>query len=522
MTENRTFDGRFNNRQQPNWGRAGERLLRLTTPAYVAGDGLSGPDRPNPRVISNIVCREGRNKSVPSRDKLSHYVWAWGQFLDHELDITEGADPAEDASFHAPPDDPDLPNGLIRFGRSIYDRSTGTGPDNPRRQLNQLSSYIDGANVYGADHTRAAVLRSGSDGKLKTIKPTGGKEKRDLLPLNKYGLPNARVGPAPADTFFAAGDIRANEHSVLTCMHTLFVREHNRQCDLLAKDAGFQKSLAGKSPGERDEETYQRARRIVGAEMQVITYEEFLPALLGKNALSPFAGYNSAVNAHISNIFSTACYRLGHTMLPSTIPLIHGKKTTKLKLREAFFTPSLIEKHGVDAFLRGLASERQQEIDNLIVEEVRTFLFRILPDKPGELLDLAALNIQRGRDHGLPDYNQCRADFGLSRKTGFGTISASRRTNLRLKRAYEGNIDAIDPWVGAISEAHVKGSAVGELVFTVLKDQFERLRDGDRFYYENDPEFTAQQKSQLKKIRLSDIIKANSGYKNPPADVFRA
>ena len=518
MTENRTFDGRFNNRQQPNWGRGGERLLRLTTPAYVAGDGLSGPDRPNPRVISNIVCRQGSSKSVPSKDGLSHYVWAWGQFLDHEMSITEGAKPKEKANFCSPPDDPDLKNGLIPFGRSVYDRSTGTGPDNPRRQLNLLSSYIDGANVYGADHTRGAALRSGTDGKLKTSKPSGGKEKGDLLPLNKFGLPNANEGPAPGNTLFAAGDIRSNEHSVLTCLHTLFLREHNRICDGLVKKAPYKGITSGK---KRDESVYQRARRLVGAKMQAITYEEFLPALLGEDALAHYAGYDAAVNASISNIFSTVCYRLGHTMLPSTIPLIHGKKTSRIELRNAFFTPSLIEKHGVDAFLRGLASEPQQEIDNLIVEDVRTFLFLVISGKQGELLDLAALNIQRGRDHGLPDYNQCRADFGLSRKQSFSEISGNRRTDQRLKKAYDGNIEAIDPWVGAISEAHVDNSPVGELVYTVLKDQFERLRDGDRFYYENDPEFSEKEKGQLKKTRLADIIKANTGFKDAK-DVFQA
>ena len=512
---NRTFSGRFNNLHHTEWGRAGEQLLRIVPPAYVMGSGPSGPNRPNPREISNVVCA-GPGK--PSSDKLTHFIWAWGQFLDHELDLTPDSGASDDMK--APKDDPHRPGARIPFHRSLHDPSTGGGTGNPRQQLNQLSAYIDGANVYGVDETRAAILRrNDGSGKLKTSRPSrGAREKGDLLPLNDAGAPNVTMPPPRPN--FLAGDIRANEHAVLTCMHTLWVREHNYWCDKLAKARAFVKKLKDLSPGQRDEIYFQRARKIVGAEMQAITYREFLPALLGRDAIGPYTGYKPNVNAGISNIFSTACYRLGHSMLPSEIPVVEGRKRTTIPLRDLFFVPGRVEKIGLDAIFQGLASDLMQEIDNVTVEDVRSFLFNHGKGNAGELLDLAALNIQRGRDHGLADFNTCRVALGLRRHASFSSISKDKDVRARLEKAY-GNVDNIDPWVGGICEDHVRGAAVGEFIHAVLSDQFERLRDGDRFWYENDPELSQADRRAIAGTRLSTVIKRNTGIKTISANVFK-
>lgn len=138
--------------------------------------------------------------------------------------------------------------------------------------MNQITHFIDASNVYGSDDVRAAALRT-NDGTGRLLVSAG-----DLLPFNSPGLPNAG-GTGPE--LFLAGDVRANEQVGLTAMHALFVREHNR----LAAE------IAGSSPELTGEEIYQEARRFVGALMQSITYNEFLPALLGANALTPYRGY---------------------------------------------------------------------------------------------------------------------------------------------------------------------------------------------------------------------------------------
>lgn len=501
-TEYRSFDGSNNNLANPRWGSVGIQLLRVTDAAYE--DGISSlavrgcSERTNPRYISNLLCRQKDVKE--NRNHLSDFVWAWGQFLDHEIDLTETVD--EDASFNAPENDPLAPGATISFKRSQFDTATGT--DNARQQINILSAYIDASNVYGNSKERADALRlSDGTGRMKvTTSPFG---YGDLLPFNEDGLENAQSANNRA--LFIAGDIRANEHAVLTSLHTLFVREHNRLClEILAHDP----TLHGK-----DETIYQQARKIIGGQMQAITYQEFLPALLGADALSQYNGYKSDVNAGINNVFSTAAYRLGHSMLSSRLKLGDGFRT--ILLRQAFFNPNWVIYNDIEPFLQARARQVMQEIDTRIIEDVRSFLFG--PPGDGKLLDLAALNIQRGRDHGLADYNTCRKAYGLCGVVGFHEITRNKWLQKQLKHVY-GDVDHIDPWIGGLAEDHVEGGNVGEFFLAVLKDQFERLRDGDRFWYEIDNGLTSERKAEIANTRLADIIRRNTRISDIQDNVF--
>ncbi len=502
----RTFDGSDNNEQHPDWGKVGTQLRRATTVDYA--DGISalaqrGPDNPNPRVISNVLCRQ--TESIPSRNHLSDFVWAWGQFLDHTIDLTEmRAD--ESVPIPTPHNDPVLPNATIPFNRSEFDPDTGTGPGNPRQQINQISTYIDASNVYGSSKERADALRTfDGTGRLKTSISEHG----PLLPYNVDGLPNAALPGMPPESLFIAGDIRANEHAVLTCMHTLFVREHNRLCgEILA----CHPQLYG-----HDETIYQEARRIVGGIIQSITYHEFLPLLLGENALAPYTGYKNDVNASIANVFSTACYRLGHSMLSSTLKI--GTRGKTLRLRDAFFNPSLVRFYGLEPFFTGMAVNTMQEIDTRVVEDVRSFLFEPPDPATHQLLDLPALNIQRGRDHGLPGYNECRRAFDLDEARNFSDITSDESLQKELKHVYK-KVEYIDPWIGGLAEDHVEGANVGPLILAVLKDQFERLRDGDRFWYQHDPELSEDRKTEIANTRLSDVIRRNTSVTGIAGNVF--
>jgi hypothetical protein len=115
------------------------------------------------------------------------------------------------------------------------------------------------------------------------------------------------------------------------------------------------------------------------------------------------------------------------------------------------------------------------------VGEVQNFLFGA-PGSGG--LDLVSLNIQRGRDHGLPSYNRARQDYGLPAVSGFSGITANQGVQLNLASVYN-TVDDIDPWIGAVAEDHLPGAMVGPLLSAVIYDQFERIRDGDRLWYEN-------------------------------------
>ncbi len=501
----RAIDGTGLSRANPQWGAAGIPLTRWASPAYA--DGMSAPagdGRPSPRAVSELVCREDR--AIANPRNASSFVWQWGQFLDHDLDLTGPsgelfpiAVPAADQLF-----DP-LGTGVARmaFFRSVYDPESGHLPSHPRQQMNLVTACIDASNVYGSSVERATVLRAlDGSGRLRTA--AGG-----LLPFNVEGMPND--GGSSADLFLA-GDVRANEQVVLTAMHTLFVREHNR----------LARMLQGANPRWSGERIYQRARSLVGAEMQAVTYREFLPVLLGPKALAPYAGYRENTNPSISNIFSTAAYRVGHSMLNASLLRLNSDGRTlpqgPLPLAEAFFRPDLLETPGAfEALLRGLAAQRARAVDPFITDAVRNFLFGA-PGQGG--FDLAALNIQRGRDHGLPDYNSARVQLGLAAKTSFATISSNPDVQRRLEEAY-GSPDDIDPWIGGLAEDTLPDALVGEFFFAVLKMQFERLRDGDPFWYER--RLDSATREWIESLTLSRIIRLNSQIAAElPEDVFRA
>lgn len=500
--EYRSIDGSGNHETHFELGAANTTLRRAMPVAYedlIAS--MGGAGRPSPREISNALCAD--SQSGPNSLGASGFLWQWGQFLDHDINLTEAQEPAEPRPIAVPAGDPYFdPAGTgsitIDFNRSAYHPATGRNELYPRQQVNEVSHFIDASNVYGSDDIRADALRT-NDGTGRLRVSTG-----DLLPFNTAGLPNATsTGPE----LFLAGDIRANEQVGLTAMHTLFVREHNR----LAQE------IAANNPSLSGEEIYQEARRVVGAMMQVITYNEFLPALLGPGALSDYRGYRTSVSPAIINAFSTAIYRFGHSAVSSTLLRLDAAGNSipegAIQLRDAFFRPDrIIMEGGIDPILRGLAAQPSARIDTELVDDLRNFLFG-LPAAGG--FDLASLNIQRGRDHGLPGYNDARFALGLPIKASFAEVSSDPVIQERLASVYA-DVDDIDLWIGALLEDPVNGGHVGELSFRVIKSQFEALRDGDRYWYQR--QFPPATVAEFMATTLADVIRRNTSIGDEISD----
>ncbi len=425
----RTYDGTGNNissKQAFEYGAADIALFREIPAQYGPSDpnnAMAGANRPGPREISNLLCDE---PVTHFNDRgLSTFVYVWGQFIDHDMSLTPTG-----TTEYVPiplPADETVFTQEIPFYRSEVRAGTGNGI--PRQQSNLNSSWIDASMVYGSDSIRAKWLRTFSRGKMKT-------SSGNYLPWNTLnGEFSGTIDPNAPDMAndggktiktFVAGDIRAAEHPGISGLHTLFVREHNRICDRLAAQ-GL----------KNDELIYQLARKEVGALIQAITYQEFLPAI-GIH-LDNYSGYKPNVRPDIMNTFATAGYRIGHTMVADDILLRNNLCQVvapgSLDLVDVFWAPSVLLTYQMEPFMKGFASHTLYETDTRINSVLRNFLFGNPADTTRFGIDLASLNIQRGRDHGLPDYNTVRKFYTGNGITDFSQITKDSAQVASLKKS---------------------------------------------------------------------------------------
>ncbi|OYD83603.1 peroxidase family protein [Azospirillum brasilense] len=482
--EFRTIDGSKNSRSDSDQNATGTAFARIAEARFADGvsDLVGGP---NPRMISNVVVGEG-DPSVGNREGVSGMMYAWGQFVDHDLSRTL-SDGETSIGIEVPNGDPDFPSdSVIRMTRAVIDEDSGTAPDNPAVAINAVTGWEDASMVYGSDADTADSLRR-ADGRLKTS--SGGNLHME-------------------DGAYVAGDVRAAENPSLTALHALFVREHNYQVERLREE----------NPELSGDELYDQARAIVTAEIAHITHDEFLPHLLGPNAMSKYEGYDPSADPRITLEFAGAAFRFGHSMVSAETERL-GNQGQVLgpadELKDVFFMdPEDFSAHsGADGFLRHLAADLSQAMDARIVDDLRNFLV-----DPPVAQDLAAINIQRGRDLGLQTLNETRAALGLRRYTDFGQITDDKATVDALRKAFR-SVDEIDLWTGGLSEGHVSGGVVGPTFATIIAQQFEVLRDGDRFWYENQG-FDEETLAAIQDTRLSDIIERNTDTTYVQDDVF--
>ena len=397
--------------------------------------------KPSARLVSTAALSA---HSITTDTDYSHMLMQWGQFLDHDIDFSptvasysrfsDGRYCNETCDNQAPCFPIPVPPGdsRIRHHRCIgISRSSamcGTGSTSlfyskvtPREQINELTSFIDGSNVYGSTEAIARDLRdrTNSRGLLRTglIMPSG----KPLLPSNNDLPVDCQIDPNTAHIpCFQAGDHRNNEQLGLLSMHTLWLRQHN----LIATQ------LYRINPHWDSDMIYHESRKILGAQLQHITYKHWLPKILGPvglEKLGEYKGYDPTVNPAIINAFAAAAFRFGHSLVnpimyrlnSSFLPIREGN----LPLHKAFFAPfRIVEEGGIDPILRGLfGSPAKRHIPGQALnEELTEKLFKLAHTVA---LDLAAINIQRGRDHGLPDYNSYRKWCGLRDAQTFDDLS---------------------------------------------------------------------------------------------------
>ena len=491
-----TIDGTDNNSDNPDYGSVGSNLYNVAPIDY--GDGISSPaggDRPNARVISNTLAQQ--DELIVSDRGLTNFSWAFGQFVDHDITLTPENEELE-VEITVPTGDsfldPESTGAVtIPLDYTAFAEGTGTSVDNAAQITNNITAWVDGSNIYGSDPERNDYLREETGGLLKV-------SDGNLLPFGNESFDNANPSRQDPAALFAAGDVRANENSVLASMHTLFVREHNR----LAAE------LAIAHPDWTDDQLYERARQINIAQYQAIVYNEYLPAILGNTAIPEYSGYDAELNPSIDRSFASAGFRIGHTQLSSEIPRfdVDGNEISpgNLTLSEVFFrSAGIIQEDGIDPILRGLGSSLSQNVDLKLIDDVRNLLFTFGSHTTGR--DLFAINIERGRINGISDYNTVRESYDLARVDSFDDITSDVTVQNQLESLY-GSVDNIDLYVGLLAEDHLPGVAVGETFQAIISEQFVALRDGDRLYYENI--FSLEEIEEIESTTLSDIVLRNT------------
>lgn len=429
------MDGSCNNFQNPFFGAAATPFIRLKPPVY--DDGIAAPTgekvdllmsatsgsnwrlfsasvrggRPSSRDVSRFLLS---SPQLVLNEKFNSLVMQFGQFITHDITKTSLL-PTDKCigcteiagrctPIKADPADPRFgcanPPCCLSFTRSAP--VCGTGTNSPRAQLNENTAFLDGSMIYGSSVTDNNRLRDG------ILMKTAAFQGHNFLPFNQQQC----LGPTNCNANFDAGDNRITIFVGLAAFHTLFLREHNRIAPLLQQ----------RNPQWTADRVFQETRKIVGAVLQALTYKEWLPKILGSalaSSIGPYRGYDEKLNPSIASEFTHAAMRFGHGMIQESYNRLdtNGQPIAQggMKFDEGVLKPQkLLFEGGIDPILRGMLNmplKKPQRVTTAVTE-------RMFGSS-----DLAAINLQRGRDVGLPAYNEWREFCGMKRAQTFEDLS---------------------------------------------------------------------------------------------------
>ncbi|AKS45912.1 peroxidase [Octadecabacter temperatus] len=472
---------------------------RLTEARY--DDGISETFSGGADLVDVSMVVFDQDGDAPNSAGLSTLFTTFGQFLDHDLVLT--------------PEDHD--EGVLDLVGMPHDIARSAvadeiGEGETIAPFNAVTWQIDGSQIYGSTEARMDDLRSFEDGKLRV---------QDDRTSASEMLPDADEDSFMAgdiegdDPVYLAGDVRANENPNLLSMQTMFVREHNYWAERLAEE----------HPDWDDAQLYDAARSIVEFELQQITYNEWLPHLVG-DAVGEDTGFDANVSGEMSVEFSTAAFRFGHTLVSSSIDRIaeDGTDDGSMALMDSYFNHSPVEDGGIEAIIRGQLSETAQELDTEIVDDLNFFLET--PDGVSGF-SLAAINLARGLDHGLDSYINVRAQLigDIAPDTldplDFSIITSDEDVQARLATVYT-DIFQVDLWVGGLAEDATGGTQMGPLFTHIIADQFTRTRAADETFGDLDPALGDTIIAEVEASTFATIIERTTDVDMVQDDVFIA
>lgn len=442
------------------------------------------------RGLSDKWCDGGDSSS--NSFGLSNMVWTWGQFIDHDV---VGSEPPKNASeqYVKMMDNPTRFVILRRTGPEIgVDLDNCGGPESTHTGL------VDGTPVYGTIPDTEELLKDPlRDGCHLRAEPG---PKGEFLPL--AAKVNAVTGTL--EVSIVAGDFRAEEQAILTAMHTVWMREHNRLCTVM-ETGKKTKDLPGK-------ERFEIAKATVISKMQVITLEEFLPALgIRPNDLKRRARDGFDISGVFATVEFSIAYRLGHTLIPDKIGrfslggLFKGGEFFLEDDNSPNPHPSGKKYRDdsdddIDDMMRAVAQESAAELDGKMSNGLRNILFGPLVVKdgiPSGAEDLCTRNIYRGRDLHLPSY------AGLARCYGIEPNQATER-------------ETPDAWLGLNREPKQGNDVLGPTLKAILVEHFARVLFGPdgNYWRKNELEKQVRRgdfRREVRRTTLAKVISMNTG-----------
>ncbi|KAG1666081.1 Chorion peroxidase [Nymphon striatum] len=511
----RTIDGTCNNLKRPLEGSSNTAQGRLLEAVYE--DGISVPRKSSklggrlksPRYISSKIMTDIQNLHKSKTSLLTYF----GQIISHDYSITpmikaKGEDflcckdsrkgmRAHPGCFTIPIHKKDKFYSKYKKNCMEFIRSTVVLKSNCRfgyrEQQNAITTHMDGSFIYGSNNEMADKLRVKSLGMLQMLFLCRECGMKSLVSLSlssentdDHSKKRNQIILRAQNKLFVnlSGDKRANENIGLATIHTIFMREHNRIAKLVSE----------MKPSWDDEKIYQETRKIVIAFMQNMVMKEYLPIVMGKDLLNKYDLalprnldpniYDPNINVEVSNAFSTAAFRFAHSMINDDIEFVFANGQIKVSpLEEKLFnTTDMYYPKRLNAIANGMLHQHPRVCSVHMASSMSKRLFLKEGEKSG--LDLASLNIQRGRDHGLPGYNEYRKYCNFEKYTSISEMPITDIMKQKLRKVYK-HVDDIDLFVGGLLEPIIDGAEVGETFGCILGEQFRILVKGDRFFYAN-------------------------------------
>ncbi|XP_058854806.1 dual oxidase 2-like isoform X1 [Acipenser ruthenus] len=526
------YDGWYNNLAHHSRGSTDSPLMRLLPANYADGvyEAMQEPQLPNPRRISNAVTKGP--SGIPSSNNRTVLSVFFGYHVVFEiLDARRPGCPPEFLNIQVPQGDPvfDPSNTgkvYLPFQRSQWSKETGKSPNNPRAQINHVTAWIDGSSIYGSSHSWCDALRSFSGGKFASGPDPAFPKQSD----GKYFMWNSAdpsTGQHGLAGLYEFGNARGNENVFIVAEGVIWFRYHNHLASMLKAE----------HPLWSDEELFQNARKWVIAALQNIVFYEWLPVYLGQS-VPGYPGYQKYVDPGISPEFQAAAMQFGATMVPPGVYMrnkscefrditnVDGSKSPALRVCNSYWSrqnPNLKNGEDIDDLMMGMASQIAEREDNIVVEDLRDYMYGPMRFSRS---DLVSLSIQSGRDNGLPSYNRAREGFGLKPIQSWEEINPELyKTNPKLFQEladlYGNDTSKLELFPGGLLESN---GNPGKLFSAIILDQFERLRNGDRFWFQNTQNglFTDKEIQTIRNTTFHDVLVAviNAGDEHIQENVF--